>query len=505
MKKYTSLLLVWTVTAFAQPANDNCSNATNLTIDASITCGETAQSATLQGSECYVNYAGNTETTTWYRITANNDSLVINFVQTNTSDCFATLNIYGPFASGAGCIPACGTNIYSSYLSGDPGQHILLTGWTSGSDYLIQIQNNSCGGPFANHVEYCIGVATPATNALSSGASQIDQCGTSFSETTDGGYWNSGTGTGFANLDNNASTSCSTCAAGLDVPYVINNAAWNTFCSLTDGMWSVTVDNVTNCALTGAGVQASVFTGTTTALNNEDNSSPVPATGWTSLPITVNSGDCAYLLIDGFAGDICDYDVTLTNISGGCEVLPLELIEFSGETSQNATDLWWKIASASDIQEYQLERSFNGEYFEAIIKIPSIGDHDSEHLYTYTDEMGSIRNSYYRLSSVDNDGNLQLLSIKYFHRNNENYNGQLKIFPNPAIDNINIQLENNSAASVVEIFIHSIDGAFIKSFDRELINGFNEIEVNVQDLSTGKYFLTILGENQLKNSSFFVK
>ena len=69
------------------PGNDDCASATVLTIGAALSCAQTSNLATTQVGECLINYAGSTERTVWYRITATNDSLVLNMVRTNVSNC----------------------------------------------------------------------------------------------------------------------------------------------------------------------------------------------------------------------------------------------------------------------------------------------------------------------------------------------------------------------------------------------------------------------------------
>ena len=418
MKRRTKFFAIFFCTAFnlvghSQATYDNCADAlaNPITLGDPASCGETATPAGTEAGECLTNWAGNQNSTMWASFTATDDSAVINYVET-TSD-GEMLKVYGP---NSGCQPPCGDQIYSAQQVGDPGHHILLTGLTVGAVYLVQIDATDPNSPSQfSDLEYCFGISEPSDNGLSSGATLIDECGFAFTETTDGGFWQSGTGTGFANLDGNAGTTCGGCTAGNDVSFVINNAAWNTFCSLTTGTWTITVDNVSNCQLTGAGVQAVVFTGTSTNLTNEGQSSPVPAGGWTSPVITVNSGDCAFLMIDGFAGDICEYDVTLTNVSGGCviTVLSVDFKWLALSQSENGTLLNWEVASESNNNKYIIERSDDGENWSEIGTVKSIGNHTSTYNYEYLDDRNKARDVYYRLSVEDNDGKLDVLSIKY--------------------------------------------------------------------------------------------
>lgn len=485
--------------AFSQPGNDACASATTLTIGGSLSCGQTTEDATLQTGECFTNYAGSSEGSAWYRVDATNDSLVLNFVVTNTENCNPHIRIYGPFADGAGCTPACASAVYSVLQSGDPGSHILLTGLTTttgGNDYLIQIQGNDCGGPDDGFSEYCISAASPATNNTAATATLIDECGTAFSNSTNGGYYNQGTSTGFNNLDGNNTTTCGTCAeTGDDTPFVVNNVSWSTFCSLTTGTWQITVNGISNCTLASPnqGVQASVFTGTSSSLTNVGNSaSPLaPGASFTSSTLTVNSGECAFLMIDGFAGDACDYSVTLTNISGGCIILPIGLTNFNVYSNENAINLSWEVYSELDNAFFTVERSLDGNNFTPIATIQSIGNHSQTHTYYAQDRSIETENLYYRLSATDINGETTVLAVKYFKGKVASDNEQFLVYPNPSKDVVNFEFNYPMAEAQAKVEIYNVTGSVYESTSYTIQNGLNNLSYSFEHLPEGNYIIRV--------------
>lgn len=157
------------------PPNNNCNNAINLSIGTQI-CSQNSTDANLETNECYINFAGSTEGSMWYSFTATSSTLVLNFLQTNVTNCAPYYIVWGPYSSVSDgcsnilsssipCSSAGGTilstatptqyvsstgGIYYNLLSGDPGNYISLNGLntTSGNNtYLIQMINNDCGGP----------------------------------------------------------------------------------------------------------------------------------------------------------------------------------------------------------------------------------------------------------------------------------------------------------------------------------------------------------------------
>lgn len=227
--------------------------------------------------------------------------------------------MYGPFASGAGCLATCTQTVFNSLTTGDSGWHLLLTSLaTSGNrDYLVQIQTQECGGSGDQYINFCINLANPASNSSApASASIINNCGVTYNGTTNGGYWPSGTSAGFNNLDGNAGTTVTGASeTGDDVTFVINNISWFKFCTVNAGTYNVQFD-VVSCAFTGAnsGSQMAILTGSNTNLTNiwqASNPTYTQTAVQTSPNFTLAAGACAYLVVDGFAGDACSYSYVL--------------------------------------------------------------------------------------------------------------------------------------------------------------------------------------------------
>jgi gliding motility-associated-like protein len=316
--KLLFIVLLASLNCFAQPANDNCANATTLVVNAPYQCTTTAAATTQTDEQC-ASYAGQTNRTIWYRFTASATTMVLNVIKRNVTNGPGVVSVYGPNAT---CVPGAGSQILTcTILNGDPGVYQPLTGLTIGAVYLIQYNGSDSGGPNNRVHDVCFGIFTPATNNSVATGSVIDACGTTFNGTTMGGYFPSGNGIGFRNLDDNLATECPSCPTGYgaDVPFVVNNDSWFSFCAASAGTWQVTF-TVGACTLSGvnSGLQMAIFTGTPGALTWFAQAPNPTQTGntWVSPNITLAAGECAYLMVDGFAGDACGYSYTLTPIGG---------------------------------------------------------------------------------------------------------------------------------------------------------------------------------------------
>jgi hypothetical protein len=400
----------------AAPVNDNCTSATPLTIDGGLDCNGTTFDATLQGGECYTNYGGGaSEHTVWYSFTANNDSLVFAFNKTNFTNCVSPhVRIYG---ANVGCLPACGTEIYNDLHNNDPGQHTLLTGLVVGATYLIQVQDLDCGGPNDGHVEFCIGMFTPPVNNIVSGAEGIDSCGQVYNGTNIG-YTPEDLTPGSDNLDGNLGTTCPTCGtAGDDVPYVVNNSSWFSFCASAAGTYNIDFNGITNCqnAAPNYGLQMTIFRGTPTNLTviQHAPSPSAPGSSWTSMTFSVAAGECIYLVVDGFAGDQCDYSYTLNNISGGCNLVPLpvELIYFEAFSMETRNKLVWATATEVNCDYYLIERSTDFKNWDRVGTVNGMGNATFENTYSLYDYEIENELYYYRLTQFDYDGASEVFNV----------------------------------------------------------------------------------------------
>ena len=389
-----SLILVSFI-GFSQPTNDNCVNAISLTANGPLLCNQTTNNATTQtGEHCAGSGGGITPKTVWYSFVATNSNMVLNVLRTNSINCFGYLSVYGPNPT---CLPTAGNAILSCVLmNGDPGVYPNLTGLIVGATYFINYNGQGCGGSNDNFHVFCIGIYDVATNNTAITSSLIDECGTTFNGTTQGGYSATGSGTGKNDFDN---------ILGNDVPWVGNNDSWFSFCVSSTSTYNITF-NVGNCIFTSpnAGGQLSLLRGSpTTGFTNIGNSTnPTPPSGsWTSPNFTLNAGECLYLVVDGFAGDACNYSYILNVVSGGCVLLPIDLLSFTGENIDDTNVLNWVTASEINNDEFRIEHSSDTQNWKTI---GYVDGNNAPSMYEFKD--ADYRNivNYYRLTQIDFDG-----------------------------------------------------------------------------------------------------
>ena len=78
---------------------------------------------------------------------------------------------------------------------------------------------------------------------------------------------------------------------------------------------------------------------------------------------------------------------------------------------------------------------------------------------------------------------------------------RLKIFPNPADDQINIQFSNTEKGKSISLVIFDAKGSLIESMKIEE-DGFQDLSVNVEDYVAGQYFVKIKFRHTILSGSF---
>lgn len=166
MKKgYAIGFFIWLISyigiVLGQPPNNNCSNATTLTVNAPCTNGTTVGS-NFEPGELTSNCNGGPleNQSVWYQFTATNDSIFIGFE--DGPDCNVNIEVFD------GSQPCPDPGYIGCVDWGTGGGTLLLTGLTIGNTYYFKIESRNCGTN-----DFCVRVAEPKSNNDPCGAIPI--------------------------------------------------------------------------------------------------------------------------------------------------------------------------------------------------------------------------------------------------------------------------------------------------------------------------------------------
>ncbi len=232
--------------------------------------------------------------------------------------------------------------------------------------------------------------------------------------------------------------------------------------------------------LNGSNSTATTFTSLTTTSSSNTTlfaNYTVP-TGQTSIRLRfTKTADIAYL-----------DDVSLVEVTP----LPIQLVSFTGEVTNDGVDLNWQTSSEVNNEKFTLFRSINGKDFSPIATLNGAGNSSKINYYHYLDKSPANGINYYQLSQTDFDGKTESFLPIAVNFKLEDADSDLKIYgdsENTLVDLIWYQDE------MVNANIFNLKGQRVFNDKIRLQNGKNVVKL----ATSGKlednhiYIITING------------
>ena len=124
--------------------------------------------------------------------------------------------------------------------------------------------------------------------------------------------------------------------------------------------------------------------------------------------------------------------------------LPIELLSFKGECSNQNIELEWLTASEINNDYFSIEQSIDGINWQLIAKVDGAGNSNSVNNYSYIDVIQYKNNSYYRLKQTDFNGKFKYSAIIATEKCEKDLI-KLVIYPNPVIETVNLSYEGDKS------------------------------------------------------------
>lgn len=210
-----------------------------------------------------------------------------------------------------------------------------------------------------------------------------------------------------------------------------------------------------------------------------------PITATSSLKICQMTGASAPVPAVPGAAVITANCTTCTSLLGG--VLPLKLVSFKGRYATDQAELEWTTAWEENVQSFIVERSKNGQAFEAIGEVKA---HNQPSTYKYTTPLNG--DSYFRLKMVDKDGRSTISSIVRLKSITTGL--QLTLLSNPVTQSyadVSISVAKNQLG---HLLIVDNMGKPIRKIPVTLTNGTNNLRIDLNGVSVGNYYLYFNGK-----------
>lgn len=202
---------------------------------------------------------------------------------------------------------------------------------------------------------------------------------------------------------------------------------------------------------------------------------PLAGTGTVKIYSSGNAVNTAPGNFGGTDGDSGSTSPTIITLNEA--LLPVDLTNIQATTEKKTVKLSWRTASEDNASHYSIERSLNGERFQAVDNVPATGSRDSETGYTYTDQHPVTGDNFYRLKMVDLDGTFGYSPV--VSATVEASNLHLGAFPNPTAGMVRLSSQIAPGTSMT-----LRDG-----FGRQLWTGKAGSGIDLGPYPTGVYLL----------------
>lgn len=173
--------------------------------------------------------------------------------------------------------------------------------------------------------------------------------------------------------------------------------------------------------------------------------------------------------------------------------LPVSLLSFDGTYNGENIKLQWKTVSEVDMDKYIVEKSNDGQQFDAIGSVRA----DNSSSYTLVDANPFLGANYYRLKMVERNGQYKFSKVILI--NTKPATG-ISVYPNPVKDRFT--LVHSKAIRPSTITIYSVTGK--KVISMQVKNSAVQSSIDVTDLVNGVY-LIVYSDGTSRTSSTFIK
>lgn len=257
------------------------------------------------------------------------------------------------------------------------------------------------------------------------------------------------------------------------------NIASPTGCTYADGIqaevYDITKDACGNC-------------NTVTSVSNCYNPGVVQSGTVTATGLTV--GNTYYLMIDGFAGDVCNYSIS----NWAPAPLPVQWLFIKGESAVNGNLISWSTGTEQNADYFSIESSTDGISFSEIGKQKAGGNSSNTLYYYFLDTRHMQGLNYYRIKEFDFDG--QYSYSKMVVVDNSLFKGFLCTpYPVPSENIFNLDFVSSKKETVIAN-IYDLGGRLVLSEGISIFQGKTTKKLNeTESLGKGVYQIIITNLN----------
>jgi hypothetical protein len=179
--------------------------------------------------------------------------------------------------------------------------------------------------------------------------------------------------------------------------------------------------------------------------------------------------------------------------AGSQTIFPVHFISLNAKCQASGTLISWKTSFNQNSSHFKIERNINGvngTNWMTIGATPAINKNEAVCSFSFTDN-NPQPGSYYRIVQYDLDGRMQFSEII---RPSCNSVETFALWPNPFHDKLAVNI-NTDKQSQVLIKIINNNGALVRLQKANIVQGNNQIIMDMKFLRAGQYHLSAIWSN----------
>jgi hypothetical protein len=214
---------------------------------------------------------------------------------------------------------------------------------------------------------------------------------------------------------------------------------------------------------------------------------------WEEIATTPSGGPAS----GSISGTVSNFSpFTLGSKSSG-NILPIDLISFNASCKDDIVDVSFSVASQQNNDYFLVERSIDGNEWDELGILQGENKSNNQKDYSILDFTPIDGMSYYRLTQVDYDGKFKVFSPVRNSCYTKETNLAMVVYPIPVINEFTFEISvEDYQGSDVFYNIINMQGAVVLSNSLELNKGFNTRTIDIDQLPSGIYILSV---NNTKN------
>ena len=169
-------------------------------------------------------------------------------------------------------------------------------------------------------------------------------------------------------------------------------------------------------------------------------------------------------------------------------LLPIRLQQFSATSRGHSVQLFWAASSHNNQEVFYVEKGRDGIHFTTISEQTAKGR--GTFTYQLIDDNALNALAYYRLKMINEDGSFTYSYILRVQPKLDTKNILLNVYPLPAKDKLNFQIESSETAKATAS-ITDLSGKTMLIRSLTLVEGINTVSINIQQIQKGLYLLKV--------------